>query len=89
MTDKRISELTAASTLTGVEVLPAVQSSATVKTSVQQLITAATGATGVNGEVVATSKPRLDLTQTWNSTSTVFTVQSLILLTLPVLLHHY
>jgi hypothetical protein len=59
--------------LTGVEVTPLVQGGATVKGSVQQLATAITGATGTNGETVTTSKPRVDLTQTWNNVDTTFT----------------
>jgi predicted aconitase len=38
MTNKKISELNAASTLAGTEVLPVVQSSATVKATVNQVL---------------------------------------------------
>lgn len=38
MADKKISELTAASTLTGAEQIPLVQSTSTVKTTVQDLV---------------------------------------------------
>ena len=73
MADSKISALAQAAALTGVEALPIVQGGATVKGSVQQLATAITGATGTNGETVTTSKPRVDLTQTWNNVATTFT----------------
>lgn len=73
MADKKISQLTAATALTGVEEAPVVQSSTTKKATVQQIITAVTGATGTNGETVTTSKPRLDLSQTWNDNAVTFT----------------
>jgi hypothetical protein len=73
MADSKISALAQATALTGVEVTPLVQGGATVKGSVQQLATAITGATGTNGETVTTSKPRVDLTQTWNNVDTTFT----------------
>ena len=73
MADSKISDLAQAAALTGVEVTPLVQGGANVKATVQQIITAATGATGTNGETVTTSKPRVDLTQTWNNVATTFT----------------
>jgi hypothetical protein len=73
MADKKISELDAASALQAADVAPFVQSGANVKATTQQIITAVTGATGTNGETVTTSKPRLDLTQTWNAAGTTFT----------------
>ena len=73
MADTKISDLTAASALAGADIAPVVQGGANVKATVQQIITAATGATGTNGETVTTSKPRADLTQTWNNVSTTFT----------------
>ena len=73
MADKKISELDAAAALTGTEVAPLVQSGGNVKATIQQITTAVTGATGTNGETVTTSKPRLDLTQTWNAGGTTFT----------------
>jgi hypothetical protein len=71
--DKKISELDAATALTGTEVAPLVQSGGNVKATIQQITTAVTGATGTNGETVTTDKPRLDLTQTWNAVGTTFT----------------
>jgi hypothetical protein len=71
--DKKISELDAALALQAADVAPFVQSGANVKATTQQIITAVTGATGTNGETVTTSKPRLDLTQTWDAVGTTFT----------------
>jgi hypothetical protein len=71
--DKKISQLDAASALQAADVAPFVQSGANVKATTQQIITAVTGATGTNGETVTTSKPRLDLTQTWDAVGTTFT----------------
>jgi hypothetical protein len=73
MANTKISDLTTASALAAADVAPFVQGGANVKATVQQIITAATGATGTNGETVTTSKPRLDLTQTWNNVATTFT----------------
>lgn len=73
MANAKISDLTAASALAAADIAPVVQGGANVKATVQQIITAATGATGTNGETVTTSKPRLDLTQTWNNVATTLT----------------
>ena len=73
MADTKISALTAASALAGTEVLPTVQGGATVKATVQQIVTAATGATGMPGATVTASTPVINLSQTWNNSGVTFT----------------
>lgn len=75
MADTKISALSAATALSaGTEEVPIVQSAATVKATVQQIVTAATGATVMSGATITTSsKPVIDLAQTWNDAAVAFT----------------
>jgi hypothetical protein len=73
MADTKISALTAASALAAADIAPVVQGGANVKATVQQLVTAATGSTAFPGETLTTSKPAVDLAQTWNASGTAFT----------------
>jgi hypothetical protein len=73
MADTKISALTAASALAAADIAPLVQGGANVKATVQQIVTAATGSTAFRGETLTTSKPAVDLAQTWNASGTAFT----------------
>jgi hypothetical protein len=72
MSNVKISALSAATALAGTEVAPIVQGGATVAATVQQIVTAATGATVMSGATVTTSKPLVDLAQTWNAGGVIF-----------------
>ena len=73
MADTKISALTAASALAAADIAPVVQGGANVKATVQQIVTAATGSTAFRGETLTTSKPAIDLAQTWNASGVAFT----------------
>ena len=73
MADTKISALTAASALAAADIAPLVQGGANVKATVQQIVTAATGSTAFPGETLTTSKPAVDLAQTWNASGVAFT----------------
>ena len=76
MANLPISGLTAsAANAAATDVLPVVQTTGVgpVKMTIQQVIAGILGSTSINGATETTSKPLLDLTQTWNAGAVSFT----------------
>ncbi len=73
LTSAAITAAPAASALDGTELTPGSQGATLVKYTGQQLMTLITGSTTLSGATVTTSKPLLNLAQTWNAGGVTFT----------------